>query len=252
MHGHAETTGAFAAALRGADPAPGLFAGPQDDIARRLAVYRNNVAVSLSDALSRRFPVVERLVGPAFFGPLARAFIATDLPQSPVLADWGAGFGDFLDGFPPLARWPFLGDVARIEHARGQAFHAADATPITGTVLAQADPASLRLALHPSVRVLSLAHPAVSIWTANQPGGDGRSTAQGPEIALILRRPGFDVPVAAIDAGDAALIAALGRGATLLQAAAEATAARPGHSAAPILIHLMQAGALLPHAGDTP
>ena len=92
MPGHAEATGAFAAALRGADPAPGLFAGPQDDIARRLAVYRNNVAVSLSDALSRRFPVVERLVGPAFFGPLARAFIATDLPQIHIL-QFTEGYG---------------------------------------------------------------------------------------------------------------------------------------------------------------
>ena len=37
--------------------------------AKRFAVYRNNVVVSLIDALATRFPAVQRIVGEEFFAP---------------------------------------------------------------------------------------------------------------------------------------------------------------------------------------
>src|SRR3990167_8260186 len=102
----------------------------------------------------RRFPVIRRLVGEAFFTPLARLYAETDRPRTPVLAEWGAGFAGFLEGFPPLAAYPYLADVARIEFARGRAFHAADAPPVAPEILAVADPERIRLMLHPSVILL--------------------------------------------------------------------------------------------------
>jgi hypothetical protein len=38
---------------------------------RRFAVYRNNVAAGLANALAARFPVVKRLVGDEFFRAMA-------------------------------------------------------------------------------------------------------------------------------------------------------------------------------------
>lgn len=111
--------------------APCRPASPPPTRPRPRAAYRNNVAVSLGQALGRRFPVIQRLVGDEFFAALARAYLAADPPRSPVLMEWGAGFADFLAGFRPLAGWPFMADVARIEWARGLAFHAADAPPWT-------------------------------------------------------------------------------------------------------------------------
>ena len=237
------TQSAFRAALGGAPLPPGLIAD-QPDAARRLAVYRNNVAVSLAQALAARFPVIQRLVGPAFFAPLARAYLAQDPPRSPVLAEWGAGFAAFLAGFPPLAAWPYMADVARIEEARGRAFHAADAAPLAPAALSPAalegaDPGRLRLALHPSVTLLRLDHPAVAIWAANQPGATPAPLPQGPQIALILRDPAFDVPVEAIEPADAALIEALQQGAPL------ARAVPPGHDPTPRLVALMRQGAII-------
>lgn len=122
---------AFRSALRDGTLPPGVTAAHPAEAARRFAVYRNNVAVSLGQALGRRFPVIQRRVGDEFFAALARAYLAADPPRSPVLMEWGAGFADFLAGFRPLAGWPFMADVARIEWARGLAFHAADAPPWT-------------------------------------------------------------------------------------------------------------------------
>lgn len=236
---------AFRAALHGATPPPpGVTAADPAEAARRFAVYRNNVAVSLGQALGRRFPVIERLVGTAFFAALARAYLAADPPRSPVLLEWGAGFPGFLAGFPPLAQWPFMADVARIEYARGRAFHAADAAPVDPARLAAADPGTLRLALHPSVAVLRLDHPAVAIWARNQPAPAPAPAPlpSGPQIALVLRDPAHVVHVEAITPAEAALIEALQSGATL---AAAAAAAHPGHDPAPRLVALMRQGAIV-------
>ena len=245
MHAHPEFVAAFDAAVRGGPVPAGILARHPAEVERRFAVYRNNVAVSLTEALATRFPVIRRLVGEAFFAPLARLYAETDRPKSPVLAEWGAGFSAFLQQFPPLAAYPYLGDVARIEYARGQAFHAADARPVDPAALAGADPDRVRLGLHPSVRLLALAHPAVSIWACNQPGGEGLPRTAGPETALILRDAGFQVPVRAVGAGDAAMLRAMLSGDGLSLAAAEGQAAEAGHDPQPLLMALMQAGAIV-------
>lgn len=245
MHAHPEFVAAFDAALRGAPVPKGMVARHPEEVERRFAVYRNNVAVSLAEALAARFPVIRRLVGEVFFAPLARLYAETDRPKSPVLAEWGAGFAALLEGFPPLAAYPYLGDVARIEFARGRAFHAADARPVDPAVLAGADPERVRLMLHPSVTLLTLACPAVSIWARNQPGREDVPLAAGPEFALILRDAGFQVPVRSVGQGDAAMLRAILSGERLSLAASAGQAAEAGHDPQPLLIVLMRAGAIV-------
>lgn len=180
---------------------PLTYADPEE-AARRFAVYRNNVAHSLSEALARRFPAVQRLVGETFFKAMAKEFISAHPPRSPVLQEWGGEMPGFLEGFPPVASLPYLADVARVEWARGCAYHAADARAIAAETLI--DRRVLRL--HPSVQMLRLAYPGVSIWQANQPGRDGKVQAKGPETALIWRRADFTVQAQRICEDDARMI----------------------------------------------
>ena len=244
MPAHPDFLATFDAALRGGPLPAGLIARDPAEVERRFAVYRNNVAVSLTEALATRFPVIRRLVGEAFFAPLARLYAETEPPRSPVLAEWGEGFAAFLAGFPPLAAYPYMADVARIEVARGRAFHAADAAPISPATLATADPHRLRLTLHPSVTLLRLSHPAVSIWARNQPGGESLPLATGPETALILRDAAYQVPVHALSPGDATFLDALLAGHPLGPAAEAALAAQPDHDPQPLLVLLMRSGAI--------
>jgi hypothetical protein len=211
--GHAAFEHAFRAGL-GAGPLPeGLTAPDMDEVPRRFAVYRNNVHHSLSRALAARFPVVEMIVGAQFFSALARAFIAQHPPRDPVLQQWGGAFAEFLDGFAPVAQLPWLGDVARLEFARGRACHAADAQPVPPEALATETPEHLRLGLHPSAELFVSRHPAVSIWQAHQPDGQpGAPLPAGPEYALVARAPDFTVIVAAIDVESHAVIAAIAAG----------------------------------------
>jgi hypothetical protein len=243
---HREFTTAFDAGLRGAPLPFGVTAPSPDEAVQRFAVHRNNVAVSLNDALAKRFPVIRRLVGDAFFTAMARVFAETHRPNSPVLLEWGDRFPAFLAGFPPLAGYPYIADVARLEYARGVAFHAADARPAPADSFIGADPAGLHLRLHPSLQVLRFDHPAVSIWQGNQRGATPeKRTLVGSERALVLRDTQFNVPVHSITEGDAVMIDHIRLGAPLTTAAELAQWAEPGHDPQPLILCLMQSGAIV-------
>ncbi|WP_163144423.1 DNA-binding domain-containing protein, partial [Arhodomonas sp. KWT] len=109
---------ALASALRrpGA-PAPAGVTPPG-----RLDIHRNNIHVSLVEALREAYPVTERLVGEAFFHAMARTYVADELPDSPVLLAYGAGFPAFIETFRAAAGLPYLPDVARLERARLEAY----------------------------------------------------------------------------------------------------------------------------------
>ena len=219
---HAATQAAFHAALWQDAPPAGLIAPHPEEIARRFAVYRNNVRHGLGRALAARFPVVEALVGAEFFAAMARVFSAEAPPRGPVLHEWGAAFPGFLARFAPVAHLPWLGDVARLELARGRACHAADAAPVRPEALSVPDLDGLCLSLHPSVEVFGSPHPAVAIWQAHQPGAARAPLPPGPDHALIGRQPDFTVVVAPVDAGTHAVLAALAAGHPLGRAAAHA------------------------------
>ena len=212
---HATAQAAFHAALWHAGAPEGLTAPDPGEIARRFSVSRNNVQHGLTRALAARFPVIEALVGPDFFTAMARAFIAEAPPADPVLLRWGEQLPGFLDRFPPVAHLPWLSCVARLELARGRAYHAADAAPAPPSALAVPDPGPLRLVLHPSLGLLASRFPAVSIWQAHQPGTAGEPLPPGPEYALIGRAPDFTVVVAPIDRGTHAVLTTLAAGAPL-------------------------------------
>lgn len=214
---HAQIEAGFHQSLWIPQTPDGLGAGSDND--RRFAVYRNNVQTALTRALGQRFLVVERLVGSEFFTAMARVFAQAHPPSNPVLLDWGQEFPAFLEGFPPVANLPYLPDVARIELARGRAYHAADHQPVDPAALAVADPTPLRFRFAPSVQAFVSSFPAVSIWAMNQPGAQKRPLPAGSEYALIARGQDLEAMTVPLEAPAHAMLTALMGGATLGEAA---------------------------------
>jgi hypothetical protein len=217
---------AFAAALLNPDlPCPGgLTSWNGADPEQRFAVYRNNVTVSLIDALADTYPVVQALVGEVFFRAMARVFAQVSPPRSRLMVYYGDTFADFVASFPPAATVPYLADVARLEMARVRAYHAADAAALQTEALqaALADPGqvlSLQLHVHPSVQMIASPFAVVSLWAAHQ--GALCLTSVDPDVAqtALVFRHGLDVDTLALKAGDARFVSALQTGQSLLGAA---------------------------------
>ena len=216
------TQTAFAATLLDPDlpPPDGLIAWNGSDPARRFAVYRNNVVVSLVDALADTFAVTQELVGEAFFRAMARVFALASPPKSRLMAFYGEGFPDFIAGFPPALGVPYLADVARLEYLRVLAYHAGDVAPLAADELAAAltdaeTLPALRMVLHPSLHILDSRFAVASLWGAHQ--GElvlAEVVPDQPETALVLRC-GLDVEVLRITPADGVFIAALRDGVPL-------------------------------------
>jgi len=231
-----------------ARPAPPGLSGPAGAArAERFAVYRNNVAVGLIEALRAAFPVVDRLVGEAFFSAMARAHAFETPPGSPVLLAYGGDFPAFIGRFEPAASLPYLADVAALEWAWLEAYHAPEAAPLTPADLAAAPQdqlATLHLALHPSLRWLSSAHPALTLWRRHQAQAEPTldDIDHAPERALVVR-PEAEVQVIDLPEGAEVFLQALAAGRSLAQAAERALDAAPALDLADLMPRLFAAGA---------
>jgi hypothetical protein len=243
-----ETIDAFAESLARPDRPPPAFAwgreGRPDE--RRFKVYRNNVAAGLIASLEARYPVARRLVGDEFFRGMAGAYVAAHKPASALLIHYGADFAEFIAAFEPAKGLPYLPDVARLENAWVEAYHAAEARPLGLQDLAAFPPenfADLIFALHPSVRLLRLGHPAASIWAAHQGEGEPRPPERWAPEAVMILRPDADVEVRILPELGFELASALRAGLTLGEAAIPM--AEAGEDVSAHLIGLISAGAIV-------
>jgi hypothetical protein len=216
------TIGAFAEALGEPSAAPpamsrGRLGAPDK---RRFSVYRNNVAVGLIGALEARYPASRRVAGDDAFRAIARAFARARKPRSPVMIAYGEDFPEFVAACEGTE--PRLADLARLENAWVEAYHAADAAAATVGDLAGLRPDCLpeaRIAFHPAARILRFSTPAASIWARAQGcAGPAEPIGDIAEDALVTR-PDADVRVRILPplAYDFAL--RLREGATLIEAA---------------------------------
>ena len=104
---------------------PAMVTGPKGKLAvKRFNVYRNNVTVSLIDALASIYPAVQRITGVEFFRAMARFHIRATPPRSPLLFEYGRDFPAFIEHYEYAQSMPYLADVARIERAWLDAYHA--------------------------------------------------------------------------------------------------------------------------------
>ncbi|TDK41001.1 DNA-binding domain-containing protein [Antarcticimicrobium luteum] len=237
----------FRAALLDADrPAPtGLQDAAARPAGRRFDVYRNNVAVSLTEALHDGFPAVASLLGKTNMDGIAGMFLRAHPPASPLLMLYGEAFPDFLAGLEQLSHLGYLADVARLELALRQSYHAADAAPIPPERLGQTAPEALlaaRLALAPALRLRRSPWPVFDIWRyATEPG------APQPQAAaqdVLITRPGYDPAPQPLPPGGAAWIAALQTGQSWGAAEDAARAEAAGFDLTPTLTLLLQGGAI--------
>ena len=223
---------AFSGALIDPERAiPNCVAGPNGKTAtKRYNVYRNNVTVSLIEALASIYPAVQRITGAEFFRAMARFHVRANPPRSPLLFEYGRDFPAFIERYEYAQSVPWLGDVARIERAWLDCYHAADAEPLSATALGSVPAdrlAKLVFLPHPAVRIVRSSFSAVSIFAANRNEKQtDQIQADDPEDALITR-PTHDVVVRHLPAGGATFLTRLIEGSPLAVAVSAALEVAP-------------------------
>jgi hypothetical protein len=214
--------------------------------AHAFEVYRNNFRVNLQEALRVTYPVTAQLVGNEFFAAMVNIFITSRPPQSPVLIEYGGELPDFINRFEPAETVPYLADVARLEAAWNDAYHAPESHCLQPSALARLDAESLAAAeveVHASVRIVRSAFPIASIWESQRSPSPDTALSWDAEDVLVLR-PDADVLVLVLKPGYAAFLLALQEGFCIAEAANAVLADIADFDAGEALVSLLSFGAI--------
>ncbi|MEP1879963.1 MAG: DNA-binding domain-containing protein [Roseibium sp.] len=228
-------------------PVPSGVIGPDGKPApKRFSVYRNNVVVSLVEAIEQTFPAVQRMLGEDYFKALARVFVVGNPPTSPVLMWYGAEFPAFLETFEPLAAYPYLADVARVEWSWLRAYHSEDAMPLSPGELGEVAPDTLgnmTLKIHPAAILVESAWPILSFVAANRfLPDDGMAIDLNDAQSVLITRPDLDVELMLLRPGGVLFLEQLTSGSTLGQAAEAASAEVESFDLSGVLTDFLSAG----------
>ncbi len=153
-------TASITAAIVDAPPLPAT---------ERLAIYRNAYQVRLIDALHETFPVLHGLLGDEAWIELGEAYVAAHPSVFRSIRWYGRELPSFLSRCAPFADAPILAEVALLEWTLAEVFDAADAQALPRAALSAVEPAawgSITLALHPSLRRLTLSWNTAAVWKA--------------------------------------------------------------------------------------
>lgn len=248
MADEAHDTSEFAAGLLNPDVTkPDEVVGPNGTGAdKRYDVYRNNVTVSLINALADIFPGVLKITGEEYFRAMAREYVRTYPPSSPLLFLYGQDFAEFIDNFEPAKTMPYLADMARAERGWLTAYHAADIQPLDAAKLGAVEPtrlAEVKFTPHPATFILPSAYPVHDIFLMNRGFKDVAPLDMTIGQAMMLTRPQLDIRIVQLNQADEAFLSAIMDGQTLGEAAATGTQANEAFDLNNALSMLLGTGA---------
>jgi hypothetical protein len=199
---------------------------------QRLSIYRNNTRFGLTEVLRDVYPVINKLVGEAFFNRLSQAYLQAQPLKAGCLLEFGDHFAEVIAGLAAAQGLAYLPDVALLEWYWHEAYHEADARPLALSALARLDPADydrLGFKLHPSARLMASAYPIAQIWTCNQSESQADTwiDLQQGGCRLLVYRPDFAPEIVSLELADYQCLAALTAGTAFAQAVAQALAEHP-------------------------
>ena len=221
------------------DDAPGATA--------RLGIYATHYRVTLIDALSATFPVVRQLVGDPFFRMAARRYVREKPPVRPCLFEYGGEFPAFIDCLPEARSLAYLGDVARLEWAVNEAWHAPDVPTLVEDAAAwmvAGGFSDLSLRLHPSCRLIASPFPVDRIWQVHQSPCGARDTVDldAGGVRLLVHRREDEVGWIDLPPADFAFLDRLIIGGSLEEALRFAVAVDPRFDPRTLLAALIEGG----------
>lgn len=184
--------------------------------AAAIEVYKGSVHSNLIAVMGDIYPVLKKLLGDEFFDAMSARFVGLTPSRSASLDDYGVDLPEFIEQFAPLHDYPYMADVARLEWAWHELFHAEDETPgdfssLSGLTAQQQE----RLVFKPvkALRLLVSDYPIDCIWQANQPDNEDNTVELLPgAFSVAVFRDGLSVLVTRLSADEVAFVEACQKG----------------------------------------
>lgn len=183
----------------------------------RLDIYADMYFYRIRDCLREQFPAVHAVLGAAHFHNLLTDYLPAHPPSHFSLRYAGAHLPAYVERHPLSDDWPHLADLAALEWAILAAFDAPGSTVLAAPALTQVAPErwpELRFQLVPALRRLEVRWPVDEVWQHTQHGKAPSAPPAPRALRLRVWRQGLRVFHRRIDAGEAAALEALARGAT--------------------------------------
>jgi hypothetical protein len=170
---------------------PALFTGPVDRVLLGLKAHANTISHARLVALEETFPLTRQEMGEAQFNLLSRDYVEAVVVRRACSNEIGRYFPDFLQ---VRAVNTAIIELAAIEWAWLESYHAADAAALSTSELAGLDEdvvVALPVAAHPSLRLVAVTAPLASAL--------GELAGEQP-AAIAAIRPNAEVRLLPLDA----------------------------------------------------
>ncbi len=189
--------------------------------ANHLAIYRNNISVSLINALKNTYPLVLALLGEDFFIMTAKEYMLQYPSRSGNLHDYGEYFSHFLESYEPVHHLIYLTEVAQFEWACHVIYLAPNHPPFVHHALADFTPeqqAELHFLLHPACWIKKFHFPILDIIDLCKTNPQATLDLNKEGVNLLLIRRELDFALLPLEADDFAFLQALNQNQTLTEA----------------------------------
>ncbi len=185
----------------------------------RVDIYANMYFYRLLDVLKEDFPATLAVIGADRFHNLATGYLIEYPPVHFSIAHAGRHLQDFLRDHPMHEEFPFLADLARLERALIEVFHAADADSLDAEQMRAVAPEqwpSLKLALHPATKILQLEWYVFAATRAVERGEEPQLPMR-QDVNVLVWRYRNQVHYREIDAAERDALNALSKGITFAE-----------------------------------
>jgi putative DNA-binding protein len=157
----------------------------------RINIYADAYFHRLLDCLHEDFPATSAVVGSDNFVALVRDYLSAWPPTEPSIFYAGRYLPAFLRNHPLVRRWPFISELARLERAILDVFHAADVSTLSNEAMRAIPPqqwSTIRLKTHPAVEILHNEWRVTDLLGDVQSGREWEKPAHRKSTVIVWRQ----------------------------------------------------------------
>ncbi|MEX2493567.1 MAG: putative DNA-binding domain-containing protein [Nitrospirales bacterium] len=189
---------------------------PAETALRSVGLYRRAIRFNYAQVLKITYPVLVQVMGLRYFETLTRGYLKVHSSTSGDLFPFGRHLPAFLGDLQVV---PWLIELARLEWACHEAYHAADSPPLSPEhfhTIAVVDPGCVTVHLQAASRLLRLAFPVHRVWLALQPEASADEDVDLPlpeeESGVVVMRGNGNIQVLALNQPEYRALEALSHG----------------------------------------